>query len=131
MIFDVVTQILILSVGIYLLLAFLRSTRGSGLVRGLGLGLIVGVYGLWGISDAMEWFELKLVIQGFLGFIFVILAIVFQPECVSCRGRLLGRPGPKPCQCLTNRRFSAAAAGCIQSSTPCRCGASCRGLYAL
>lgn len=73
-------QVLILSVGIYLLLAFLRSTRGSGLVRGLGLGLIVGVYGLWGISDAMEWFELKLVIQGFLGFIFVILAIVFQPE---------------------------------------------------
>ena len=73
-------QVLILSIGIYLLLAFLRSTRGSGLVRGLGLMLIVGVYGLWGVADALEWFELKLVIQGFLGFVFVILAIVFQPE---------------------------------------------------
>lgn len=82
MTFDSATllQVLILSAGIYLLLAFLRTTRGSGLVRGLGLALIVGVYGLWGVADAMEWFELKLVIQGFLGFVFVILAIVFQPE---------------------------------------------------
>ncbi len=98
MTFDSTTllQILILSIGIYLLLAFLRSTRGSGLVRGLGLALIVGVYGLWGLADAMEWFELKLIIQGFLGFVFVILAIIFQPELrrgiVSLGGNpLLGR----------------------------------------
>jgi len=89
-------QVLILSAGIYLLLAFLRTTRGSGLVRGLGLALIVGVYGVWGIADAMEWFELKLVIQGLLGFVFVIHAIVFQPELrrgiVSIGGNpLLGR----------------------------------------
>lgn len=82
MTFDLATllQVLILAIGIYLLLAFLRSTRGSGLVRGLGLMLIVGVYGLWGVADALGWFELKLVIQGLLGFVFVILAIVFQPE---------------------------------------------------
>jgi len=73
-------QILILAVGIYVLLAFLRSTRGSGLVRGLGLIMIVGVYGLWGLSGQLGLDELKHVIQGLLGFVFVILAIVFQPE---------------------------------------------------
>lgn len=73
-------QILILAVGIYWLLAFLRSTRGSGLVRGLGVTLIVGVYGLWGIADRLGLEELRHVIQGFLGLVFVILAIIFQPE---------------------------------------------------
>jgi len=73
-------QILILAVGIYLLLAFLRSTRGSGLVRGLGVTLIVGVYGLWGISDRLGLEELRHVISSLLGLVFVILAIIFQPE---------------------------------------------------
>lgn len=75
-----ILQILILAVGIYLLLAFLRSARGSGLVRGLGLTLIIGVYGLWWISGYFELGELRHVIQAFLSLVFVILAIVFQPE---------------------------------------------------
>lgn len=75
-----IAQVLILAIGIYLLLSFLRTTRGSGLVRGLGLALIVGVYGLWGIAGQLGLLELKHVIQGLLGFVFVIIAILFQPE---------------------------------------------------
>ena len=35
-------QILILTTGIYVVLGFLRTTRGSGLVKGLGVTLLVG-----------------------------------------------------------------------------------------
>lgn len=74
-----VAQVLILAVGIYMLLSFLRAMRGSGLV-GLGVVLIVGVYGLWGVAGRLGLSELKHVIGGLLGFVFVLLAIVFQPE---------------------------------------------------
>ena len=75
-----ILQILILATGIYVLLAFLRSARGSGVVRGIGVTFIVGVYSLWWLTGRYELDELRLVIQGLLGIVFVILAIVFQPE---------------------------------------------------
>ena len=73
-------QIVILTTGIYVVLGFLRTTRGSGLVRGLGVTLLVGVVGLWGLSKYLVLEELDHIIQGITGYVVVILAILFQPE---------------------------------------------------
>ncbi len=75
-----IAQILILAVGIYMLLSLLRAARGSGLVRVLGLTLIVGVYGLWWLSIYAGLPELEHIIQGLLLSVLVLLAIIFQPE---------------------------------------------------
>ena len=73
-------QVLILTFGIYLLLSFLRTTRGSGLVSGVSLILIVGVYGMGLVAQANELVELEGIIDGLQISVFVIIAIIFQPE---------------------------------------------------
>ncbi|HJM55872.1 MAG: hypothetical protein CMJ98_01290 [Planctomycetes bacterium] len=77
---NVLLQILILTFGIYLLLSFLRTTRGSGLVGGVSLILIVGVYGMGLVAQTYELVEIEGIIAGLQALVFVIIAIIFQPE---------------------------------------------------
>lgn len=73
-------QILILASGIYLVLSLLRTTQGSGLVRGLGLGVLVLGVGMYALVDALELRELEQVLDAILGVATIVLAILFQPE---------------------------------------------------
>ena len=73
-------QILIFAIGIYVVLGFLAATRGTGLVRGLGVALLVVFGGLFGLAKQLGLAELEYILQGVFGFIVVILAVVFQPE---------------------------------------------------
>lgn len=73
-------QILIFAVGIYVVLGFLAATRGTGLVRGLGVALLLVFGGLFGLAKQLGLAELEYILQGVFGFIVVILAVVFQPE---------------------------------------------------
>jgi len=75
-----IVQILILTVGIHVVLSFLRTTRGSGLIRGVGVALLVVFGGLLGLSRSLKLAELEFIVEGVSGFFVVILAIVFQPE---------------------------------------------------
>jgi len=76
----VLLQILILTFGIYLLLSFLRTTRGSGLVSGVSLILIVGIYGMGLVAQTYELVEIEGILAGLQALVFVIIAIIFQPE---------------------------------------------------
>jgi len=73
-------QILIFAIGIYVVLGFLAATRGTGLVRGLGVALLVVFGGLFGLAKQLGLAELEYILQAVFGFIVVILAVVFQPE---------------------------------------------------
>lgn len=75
-----IVQILVLTVGIHVVLSFLRETRGSGLIRGVAVALIVIFGGLLGVARYFELPELLFIVQSVSGFVVVILAIVFQPE---------------------------------------------------
>ena len=81
-------QIAILSTGIYLFLRFLRTTRGSGLLRGLLVAFLFGAIGLWGLSKFLEFEELNHIIEGFTPYVAVILVILFQPELRRAMQRL-------------------------------------------
>jgi len=73
-------QILILSVGIYMFLRFVQTTRGSRLLRGLVVSFLFVVVGLWGLSRALELEELTHIIQSVTGFFVILLVVLFQPE---------------------------------------------------
>lgn len=73
-------QALILTFGIYFFLRFVRSTRGSRLIRGLVLAVIVGVLGLWSLVQWLELEELNYILQSVAGYVVVIFAILFHPE---------------------------------------------------
>jgi diadenylate cyclase len=73
-------QVLILAVAIHLFLRFVRNTRGSRLIRGLLLALLVGVVGLWGLSRALRLEELEHLLSSSTGFVFVGFVVVFQSE---------------------------------------------------
>jgi diadenylate cyclase len=79
-VFGYVLQALILTVGIYVFLRFVRTTRGSRLVRGLIVSVTIGVLGLWGLAKGLELEELNYVFQSIAGYVVVIFAILFQPE---------------------------------------------------
>jgi diadenylate cyclase len=73
-------QVLILSAGVYLVLGFLRTTRGTGLVRGLAVTALVGVLGLYALSAYLELDELDYLFEISSGYVVIVLAILFQPE---------------------------------------------------
>ena len=66
--------------GIYGFLRFLRTTRGSGLMRGLVLTLLLGLVALAGLAKVLDLLELEKLIESFTPSIAVILVILFQPE---------------------------------------------------
>ena len=75
-----ILQTVILGAGIYFFLRFLRTTRGSGLVRGLVVTLLFGLIVLLGMTRLLQLEELDYIVQKVMGYTVVILAILFQPE---------------------------------------------------
>ena len=73
-------QIVVLTIGSHIVLSFLRTTRGSGLIRGVVIALIVVFGALLGVARGLDLHELQFIVEGVTGFAVVILAIVFQPE---------------------------------------------------
>ena len=73
-------EVLILTIGIYLFLRYVRTTRGSRLIRGLLTTVTVGFVGLWAVSKTLDLEELSHLLHGSTGFILVAFVIVFQPE---------------------------------------------------
>ena len=73
-------QGLVLTVGIYVFLRFLRTTRGSGIMNGLVIAGLVVIVGLWGLADIFQLEEFQYIVQATTPFLAVILAILFQPE---------------------------------------------------
>ena len=71
-------QTVLLAALIYFFLGFLKTTRGSGLVRGLIVAFAVIALGLWGGAQIFELEELQHILRGstpWVGVILVILAL--------------------------------------------------------
>ena len=75
-----ILQILILTLGIYLFLRFLRTTQGNRIVRGLAFALPVVVILIWGTAYSLHLEELIHILKGMAGFAVVFVAILFQDE---------------------------------------------------
>ncbi|MDE0895092.1 MAG: diadenylate cyclase [Planctomycetota bacterium] len=73
-------QILILTLGIYLFLRFLRTTQGGRIVRGLAIGVPVIIVTIWGTATYLQLAELQFILQNVGGYAVVFIAILFQDE---------------------------------------------------
>lgn len=71
-------EILILALGIYVIIGFLRGTRGGGIIRGLGLILVLAYIAANSLFGRMP--ALKFVFDNALPGLAIGLLIVFQPE---------------------------------------------------
>ena len=83
-----VLQVGFFAIGIYLILRFLRETRGSGVIRGLSFVL---VFVMISFMTLIEWLQLKelALVFSFVGNVAIIgLIVVFQPEIRSAIVRL-------------------------------------------
>ncbi len=75
-----VIEVAVFAVGIYLVLRFLRETRGSGVVRGLALILVFGIALSAVLIEVLQLAHLKLVFDEVISVAVISLIIVFQPE---------------------------------------------------
>ncbi len=79
-IFRMVVEIAVFAVGIYLVLRFLRETRGSGVIRGLALLLTGGAVAFLILIDALALKRLQIVFDQIASIAVIGLIVVFQPE---------------------------------------------------
>ena len=75
-----ILQILILTLGIYLFLRFLRTTQGNRIVRGLAFAVPIVAIVIWGTAYSLQLEELRHILNGMTGFAVVFIAILFQEE---------------------------------------------------
>jgi diadenylate cyclase len=73
-------QVLVLSGGALLMLSFLRTARGTGMLRGMAVTLVGGGFSLWGLAWYFELAELQHVLRAILEVAVIVLAILFHPE---------------------------------------------------
>jgi diadenylate cyclase len=75
-----VVQLLLIGVVVYLVMRFLRGTRGARLVKGAGL-LLAGIYlTVRLLPKSEEWKRIEFLYGNFLFFAFVAAVVAFQPE---------------------------------------------------
>ena len=73
-------ELAVIWVVVYLILRFLRGTRGARVIKGVAIILIIGTLTIQIFGGANQLERLSFLYSGFLGFISVALVIVFQPE---------------------------------------------------
>ena len=76
----VALELIVIWVLVYIILRFLRGTRGAGMIKGVALILILGTLSVKVIGDDNAFERLNFLYRNFLGFASLALVIVFQPE---------------------------------------------------
>ena len=76
----VLFELAVIWVVVYMILRFLRGTRGARVIKGVAIILIVGtlIIQIFGGADRLE--RLNFLYSNFLAFVAIMLVIVFQPE---------------------------------------------------
>jgi diadenylate cyclase len=73
-------EVAVFTAVIYAVLRFLRETRGTGVIRGLSLILVVGVIAIYVLIDQLRLQHLQVIFDQFTSIAIIGLIIVFQPE---------------------------------------------------
>jgi len=84
----VLLELGVLALLIYSVLAFLRGTRGAGILRGLGavLGIVAGIVLI--LAKGLDLHVLDWLVKEVLGFVVIALIVIFQPELRSALVRV-------------------------------------------
>ncbi len=86
-------QILILTLGIYLFLRFLRTTQGNRIVRGLAIAVPLLIIITWGTAYTLQLEELRHILRSVAGPIACLSCSETTVSSCSCTGCLRWRFG--------------------------------------
>ncbi len=79
--YEIIVELAIIGLCVYVAFRFLQGTRGAGIIKGFLLVLVVLTLGLRVISGTSEAFaRLDFIYNRFLGLATILLIVVFQPE---------------------------------------------------
>lgn len=86
---EIILEMAVIWVGVFLVFRFLRGTRGAGVIKGFTLLLIVLTVLVWLLSRASDAFaRLNFIYERFFGLLAILLIVVFQPELRQAMIRL-------------------------------------------
>ncbi len=85
---EVWTELLVLWVALYLVLRFLRGTRGGRAIKGMAMVLIVATIFVKLLTSDNEYERINFLYSNFMWFAGIALVIVFQPEIRRAAVRL-------------------------------------------
>ncbi len=85
-------EILLLTVVFYAVLKFLRGTRGAGILKGLGVVVVMGLIGVLFLARFLELNVIATIASGAVAVFSFALLVIFQPEV----RRALVRLGQSP-----------------------------------
>ncbi len=79
--YEVVIELAVIWVCVYLIVRFLAGTRGAGVIKGVFILLVVLTLALRVLGEATDAFgRLNFIYDRFLGLLAILLVVVFQPE---------------------------------------------------
>lgn len=78
--FQVAIELVVIWLVVYMILRFLRGTRGAGVVKGVALMLLITTLSIQIIGQGERFQRLQFLYGNFLTFVSLMLVIVFQPE---------------------------------------------------
>ena len=78
--FEVLLELAVIWVVVYVILRFLRGTRGAGVIKGMAVILIVATLTIQVLGRENAFERLEFLYSNFLTFVSLMLVIVFQPE---------------------------------------------------
>ncbi len=73
-------ELLLIGTVVYLTLRFLQGTRGARLMRGIIMVVVVGFVIVRMLAKRFEWERIEFMYQYFVGAVFLITLVIFQPE---------------------------------------------------
>lgn len=86
---EVILEMAVIWIGVYLVFRFLRGTRGAGVIKGFAVLLVVLTLMIRVIGQATDAFgQLNFLYERFLGLLAIVLIVVFQPELRQAMVRL-------------------------------------------
>lgn len=77
---EVLIELAVIWVVVYVIVRFLRGTRGARVIKGMGLILIIGTLTVQVLGQGNAFERLNFLYSNFLAFASLMLVIVFQPE---------------------------------------------------
>lgn len=87
--YEVIFEVAVIWVGVWLVYRFLRGTRGAGAIRGFAVLLVVATLAVLVLGQGSEAFaRLNYLYERFLGLLAIVLIVVFQPELRQAMIRL-------------------------------------------
>ena len=78
--YEVVVELALIWIVVYLVFRFLRGTRGARVIKGMALVLVIGTLIIKTLTGENAFERLNFLYGNFVGFASLMLVIVFQPE---------------------------------------------------